>query len=100
MAEESHSDDLPTQSLAGEVAMIYHTTGNMANIHDNARTLISNSLPSCPYKKWARQQEAVTSISSTFPEDRVQAAWKFIKFATTDSGMESIRLCGYKTVML
>ena len=28
--------DLPTQFLAGEVAMIYHTTGNMANINDNA----------------------------------------------------------------
>ena len=29
--------DLPTQFLAGEVAMIYHTTGNFANIRDNAK---------------------------------------------------------------
>ena len=28
--------DLPTQFLAGEVAMIYHTTGNMSNINTNA----------------------------------------------------------------
>ena len=28
--------DLPTQFLAGEVAMIYHTTGNLANISKNA----------------------------------------------------------------
>ena len=28
--------DLPTQFLAGEVAMIYHTTGNLTNIRNNA----------------------------------------------------------------
>ena len=28
--------DLPTQFLAGEVAMIYHTTGNLTNIKNNA----------------------------------------------------------------
>ena len=29
--------DLPTQFLAGEVAMIYHTTGNLTNIAKNAK---------------------------------------------------------------
>lgn len=74
--------DLPTQFLAGEVAMIYHTTGNMANINSNA----TFEFGTC-FMPGNKQLGAATGggnfyISSGLPEERVQAAWKFIKFAT------------------
>lgn len=74
--------DLPTQFLAGEVAMIYHTTGNMANINSNA----TFDFGTC-FMPGNKQLGAATGggnfyISSGISEDRVQAAWKFIKFAT------------------
>ena len=74
--------DLPTQFLAGEVAMIYHTTGNMANIKGNATFDFGTCF--MPAKK---QYGAATGggnlyISSGISEDRVKAAWKFIRFVT------------------
>lgn len=74
--------DLPTQFLAGEVAMIYHTTGNMANINSNA----TFEFGTC-FMPGNKQPGAPTGggnfyISNGLSEDRVQAAWKFIKFAT------------------
>lgn len=74
--------DLPTQFLAGEVAMIYHTTGNMANINSNA----TFDFGTC-FMPGNKQLGAATGggnfyISNGLSEERVQAAWKFIKFAT------------------
>ncbi|MBQ8803186.1 MAG: ABC transporter substrate-binding protein [Tyzzerella sp.] len=74
--------DLPTQFLAGEVAMIYHTTGNMANINSNA----TFEYGTC-FLPGNKQMAAPTGggnfyISSGISEERVQAAWKFIKFMT------------------
>lgn len=56
--------DLPTQFLAGEVAMIYHTTGNLTNIRNNA-TLISACASSRPAGSGARRPAAATSTSPT-----------------------------------
>lgn len=74
--------DLPTQFLAGDVAMIYHTTGNMANIKSNA----TFDFGTC-FMPGNKQQGAPTGggnfyISSGISDERIQAAWKFIKFAT------------------
>lgn len=74
--------DLPTQFLAGEVAMIYHTTGNMANISQNAEF----EFGTC-FLPGGKRQAAPTGggnfyISNGLSEDRVQAAWKFIRFMT------------------
>ncbi len=74
--------DLPTQFLAGEVAMIYHTTGNMANISQNAEF----DFGTC-FLPGNKRQAAPTGggnfyISSGLSEERVQAAWKFIRFMT------------------
>lgn len=62
--------------------MIYHTTGNMANINSNA----TFDFGTC-FMPGNKQLGAATGggnfyISSGISEDRVQAAWKFIKFAT------------------
>lgn len=74
--------DLPTQFLAGEVAMIYHTTGNMTNINGNAEF----EFGTC-FLPGNKQMGAPTGggnfyISSGLSEERVQAAWKFIRFMT------------------
>ena len=74
--------DLPTQFLAGEVAMIYHTTGNMANISQNAEF----DFGTC-FLPGGKRQAAPTGggnfyISNGLSEERVQAAWKFIRFMT------------------
>ena len=74
--------DLPTQFLAGEVAMIYHTTGNMANIHDNADFDFGTAFLPAHKRIGAPTGGGNFYISSGISEDRVQAAWKFIKFAT------------------
>lgn len=101
--------DLPTQFLAGEVAMIYHTTGNMANISQNATFDFGAA-----FLPGNKRQAAPTGggnfyISSGISEDRVQAAWKFIKFATEteraaqwslDTGYVATRKSCFETDML
>ena len=74
--------DLPTQFLAGEVAMIYHTTGNMANINDNAEFEFGTAFLPGHKRVAAPTGGGNFYISSGLSEERVQAAWKFIKFAT------------------
>ena len=74
--------DLPTQFLAGEVAMIYHTTGNLANINENADFEFGTAFLPGHKRVAAPTGGGNFYISSGLPEERVQAAWKFIKFAT------------------
>ena len=74
--------DLPTQFLAGEVALIYHTTGNMANINDNAEFEFGTAFLPGHKRVAAPTGGGNFYISSGISEERVQAAWKFIKFAT------------------
>ncbi len=74
--------DLPTQFLAQEVAMIYHTTGNMANINSNAEF----EFGTC-FMPGNKQLGAATGggnffIANGISEERQQAAWKFIRFMT------------------
>ena len=62
--------------------MIYHTTGNLANISQNAEFEFGTA-----FLPGNKRQAAATGggnfyISNGISEDRVQAAWKFIKFAT------------------
>ena len=74
--------DLPTQFLAGEVAMIYHTTGNMANINTNAEFEFGTAFLPGSKRVAAPTGGGNFYISSGISDERVQAAWKFIKFAT------------------
>lgn len=101
--------DLPTQFLAGEVAMIYHTTGNLANISQNAEFEFGTA-----FLPGNKRQAAATGggnfyISSGLSEERVQAAWKFIKFATSteraaqwslDTGYVATRKSCFETDLL
>ncbi len=74
--------DLPTQFLAGEAAMIYHTTGNMANINENAAFEFGTAFLPGSKRVAAPTGGGNFYISSGISEERVDAAWKFIKFAT------------------
>ena len=74
--------DLPTQFLAGEVAMIYHTTGNMANINVNAEFEFGAAFLPGNKRVAAPTGGGNFYISNGISEERVQAAWEFIKFAT------------------
>lgn len=72
--------DLPTQFLSGQVAMIYHTTGNLANIKENATFDFGVA-----FQPQSKQYGAPTGggnfyITSGISEERQQAAWDFIKF--------------------
>ena len=74
--------DLATQFLAGEVAMIYHTTGNMANINENAEFEFGAAFLPGNKRVAAPTGGGNFYISNGISEERVQAAWEFIKFAT------------------
>lgn len=74
--------DLPTQFLSGDVAMIYHTTGNMANISSNA----TFDFGACYLPGHVRQAAPTGGgnfyITKGISEEKQQAAWEFIKFMT------------------
>ena len=101
--------DMPTQFLAGEVAMIYHTTGNLTNIKNNADFDFGVAfLPA------GRQWGAPTGggnfyITKGISEERQQAAWKYIKFMCStenaaqwsiDTGYVATRESCYETETL
>lgn len=101
--------DLPTQFLAGEVAMIYHTTGNMANISKNAEFEFGTAFLPGHKRTAAPTGGGNFYISNGISEDRVQAAWKFIRFATEteraaqwslDTGYVATRKSCYETDLL
>ena len=101
--------DMPTQFLAGEVAMIYHTTGNLTNIRNNANFDFGVAfLPA------GRQWGAPTGggnfyITNGISPERAQAAWRYIKFMcateraaqwSIDTGYVATRESCYKTPAL
>lgn len=101
--------DLPTQFLAGEVAMIYHTTGNLTNIKNNA----TFDFGVC-FLPAGRQYGAPTGggnfyITNGISEERQKAAWEFIKFCCSteraaqwsiDTGYVATRESCYETQLL
>ena len=101
--------DLPTQFLAQEVAMIYHTTGNMANISANA----DFDFGTC-FLPGNRQMGAPTGggnfyIANGISEERQKAAWDFIRFMTDteraaqwslDTGYVATRQSCFETDMI
>lgn len=101
--------DLPTQFLAGEVAMIYHTTGNLTNIRKNATFDFGVSfLPA------GRQWGAPTGggnfyITNGISPERQKAAWEFIRFVcdtqrtaewSINTGYVATRESAYETDLL
>lgn len=74
--------DLPGQFLNGEVAMIYHTTGNLTNINANADFEFGTSFLPGSKRVAAPTGGGNFYISADVSPERQAAAWEFIKFAT------------------
>ena len=101
--------DMPTQFLAGEVAMIYHTTGNLTNIRNNATFDFGVAfLPAG--KQWGAPTGGGNFyITNGISEERQNAAWKYIKFMCStenaaqwsiDTGYVATRNSCYETPVL
>jgi len=74
--------NLPVQFLNQKVAMIYHTTGNMTNIYENAEF----EFGVC-YLPGNKRMATPTGggnfyITSGISDEKVAAAWEFIKYCT------------------
>lgn len=98
--------DLPAQFLAGEVAIIYHTTGNLANISQNANFNFGTAFLAAGKRQGAPTGGGNFYISRGISEERQKAAWDFIKFATStqnaaqwnvDTGYCATRTSCYET---
>ncbi len=75
--------DLPGQFIGGTVAMIYHTTGNLTNINKNAKFKFGTAFLPGSKRVGAPTGGGNFYITKGLAPERVQAAWKFIKFATS-----------------
>ena len=100
---------MPTQFLAGEVAMIYHTTGNLTNIAKNAKFDYGVAFLPAHKRKGAPTGGGNFYISPGISEERQKAAWKFIKFATSperaaqwsvDTGYVATRNSSFETEIM
>lgn len=101
--------DLPAQFLAGEVAMIYHTTGNLSNIAKNAKFEYGVAFLPGHKRIGAPTGGGNFYISKGISKEKVDAAWKFIKFATSpervakwsvDTGYVATRKSAFETDIL
>lgn len=75
--------DLPGQFLSGKVAMIYHTTGNLGVVSQDAKFEFGTA-----FLPGNKRQAAPTGggnfyISKGISPERQKMAWEFIKFATS-----------------
>lgn len=97
---------VPSDFLEGKTAMMYHTTGNLTNVKNNAKFDFGVSM--LPKKK---QHGTPTGggnfyIFKGISDAKQQAAWKFIKFMTDseriaqwsiDTGYVAPRISAYET---
>ena len=74
--------DLPTQFLDGQYAMIYHTSGNLTNISQNAPFEFGAAFLPGRRRPGACTGGGSFFISSGISEERRKAAWRFIRFVT------------------
>jgi sn-glycerol 3-phosphate transport system substrate-binding protein len=101
--------DLPGQFIDGSVAMIYHTTGNLNNINTNADFAFGTAFLPAGRRFGAPTGGGNFYISANIAPERQQAAWEFIKFATsTDwaarwsvgTGFVATRYSSYETDLM
>lgn len=75
--------DLPTQFLDGQYAMIYHTSGNLTNIADNANFEFGAAFLPGNKRNGACTGGGSFYISEGISQERKEAAWKFIRYVTS-----------------
>jgi len=101
--------DLPGQFLNGQVAMIYHTTGNLTNINNNAKFKFGVAFLPGSKRVAAPTGGGNFYISEGIPKAQQDASWKFIKFATEperaaqwsiDTGYVAVRKSALETQIM
>ena len=101
--------DLPTQFLDGQYGIIYHTTGNLTNISQNAQFEFGTAFLPGRKRYGACTGGGSFFISSGISEERRQAAWKFIRFVTDparqaqwniDTGYVAVRKSSQETQLM
>jgi sn-glycerol 3-phosphate transport system substrate-binding protein len=101
--------DLPAQFIAGKVAMIYHTTGNLTNINKNATFKFGTAFLPGNKRMGAPTGGGNFYITAGIAEARQKAAWDFIKFATEaerlaqwnlDTGYVAPRTSSFETQLM
>lgn len=75
--------DLPTQFLDGQYAMIYHTSGNLTNIAENATFEFGAAFLPGNKRNGACTGGGSFYISEGIPQENKEAAWKFIRYVTS-----------------
>jgi sn-glycerol 3-phosphate transport system substrate-binding protein len=101
--------DLPAQFIAGKVAMIYHTTGNLTNINKNATFKFGTAFLPGNKRMGAPTGGGNFYITAGIAEARQKTAWDFIKFATEaerlaqwnlDTGYVAPRTSSFETQLM
>lgn len=101
--------DLPTQFLDGQYAMIYHTSGNLTNIANNANFEFGTAFLPGKKRNGACTGGGSFYISEGIPQSHKEAAWKFIRFVTTpeaqaqwniDTGYVAVRKSSADTTLM
>lgn len=98
--------DLPSAFIDGKFGMIYHTTGNLANISKNAKFEFGTAFLPGNKRPGAPTGGGNFYISKDIPKEKQEAAWKFIRFATqpervakwnVDTGYVATRQSAFET---
>ncbi|MFB9276882.1 ABC transporter substrate-binding protein [Cohnella cellulosilytica] len=96
----------PSDFIQGKTAMMYHTSGNLANVKANAGFDFGVSFLPAKQQYGSPTGGGNLYIFKGIPEKNQQAAWKFIKFLTEperaaqwsiDTGYVAVRESAYET---
>ena len=87
---------LPSEFLAGRIAMIYHSTGSLTFIRKNAKIDFGVAFLPGDKRFGAPTGGGNFYIFKKIPKDHQKAAWKFIRFMTTpENGAKWSMASGY-----
>ncbi|MBF9016741.1 MULTISPECIES: ABC transporter substrate-binding protein [unclassified Oceanispirochaeta] len=101
--------DLPGAFLEGKYGIIYHTTGNLTNISKNADFEFGTGFMPGNKRYGAPTGGGNFYISKGVSEEKQNAAWKFIRFATSperlaqwnvDTGYVAPRISSFETSIM
>lgn len=97
---------VPTDFIEGKTAMMYHTTGNLTNVKNNAKFNFGTAMLPAKDKRGTPTGGGNFYIFKGTSPEKQQAAWKFIKWMTEpervaqwsiDTGYVATRKQAYET---
>ncbi|PRX17783.1 carbohydrate ABC transporter substrate-binding protein (CUT1 family) [Orenia metallireducens] len=100
---------VPSDFMKGKTAIMYHTTGNLTNVKNNADFEFGVAYQSANKSYGSPTGGGNLYIFKDIPEEHKKAAWKFIKWLTTpkraaqwsiDTGYIATRKSAYETKLM